>query len=494
MSHFTSYPSLYQINGRTWVNQRARQLGGAATLADIADSELDAIASLGFDWVYLLGIWRRGENGRRMSRQDARLRQEALQYLPDLKETEICGSCFAITGYEVSPDLGGDPALVILRERLRQRGLRLMLDFIPNHTAMDHPWAWSQPEFYISGSEYSLRREPKNYVRVATASGDQVLAHGRDPHFPGWNDTLQLNYANPLVIEAMTQEVLGLAERCDGLRCDMAMLVLPEIFERTWGLRPAPFWPYCIQQLRQRHPEFIMLAEVYWDMEATLQAQGFDYTYDKRLYDLLLERRAQPLIYHLHADLQYQSRMARFIENHDEPRAAVAFPKPMHYAAATLAFLTPGLRFIHQGQLEGFRVKLPMQLCRGPEEPVDLELQSFYRRLLACLAQPELRQGEWKLHMCLPAWDENSTWSDFIIFSWMQAEKLLLVAVNYSDHASQCYVRLPYPWLHSRNWRLEDWLSPAVYVRLGSDLVENGLYLDMPAWGAQAFSFEQATE
>ncbi len=369
-----------------------------------------------------------------------------------------------------------------------------MLDFIPNHTAIDHPWACSQPEFYISGSEYSLRREPKNYVRVATASGEQVLAHGHDPHFPGWNDTLQLNYANPQVIEAMTQEVLGLAERCDGLRCDMAMLVLPEIFERTWGVRPAPFWPYCIQQLRQRHPEFVMLAEVYWDMEATLQAQGFDYTYDKRLYDLLLESRAQPLIYHLHADLQYQSRMARFIENHDEPRAAVAFPKPMHYAAATLAFLTPGLRFIHQGQLEGFRVKLPMQLCRGPEEPVDLELQSFYRRLLACLAQPELRQGEWKLHMCLPAWDENSTWSDFIIFSWMQAEKLLLVAVNYSDHASQCYVRLPYPWLHSRDWRLEDWLSPAVYVRLGSDLVENGLYLDMPAWGAQAFSFEQATE
>ncbi len=115
MSHFTSYPSLYQINGRTWVNQRARQLGGAATLADIADSELDAIASLGFDWVYLLGIWRRGENGRRMSRQDARLRQEALQYLPDLKETEICGSCFRHHRLRGQPGPGrrpgaGDPA------------------------------------------------------------------------------------------------------------------------------------------------------------------------------------------------------------------------------------------------------------------------------------------------------------------------------------------------------------------------------------------------
>jgi hypothetical protein len=492
MIHFTSYPSLYQLNARTWVNQRARQLGRPATLADIADTELDAIAELGFDWVYLLGIWQRGDKGRRMARQDTRLRQEALQYLPDLQENEICGSCFAITGYQTAPRLGGDPALAILREQLHQRGLRLMLDFIPNHTAIDHPWAYNQPEFFMAGSEYSLRREPKNYVRVATASGERVLAHGKDPHFPGWNDTLQLNYANPQVIEAMTQEALGLAERCDGLRCDMAMLLLPEVFEHTWGVRPAPFWPYCIQQLRQRHPEFVMLAEVYWDLEATLQAQGFDYTYDKRLYDLLLESRAQPIHYHLHGDLQYQSRMARFLENHDEPRAAVAFQKPMHYAAAAVAYLAPGMRFFHQGQLEGRRVKLPMQLCRGPDEPVDLELQSFYRRLLACLAQPELRQGEWRLNMGLPAWDDNPTWSDFIIFSWMQAGKLLLVAVNYSSHDSQCYVRLPYPWLGGRDWRLEDWLSPAVYVRQGAELAEKGLYLDMPAWGAHAFSFRPA--
>ena len=489
MNQYTTYPTLYQINARTWVNQRARQLGGAATLADIADAELESIASLGFDWIYLLGIWQRGENGRRMARQDARLRQEALQHIPDLQENEICGSCFAIANYYTSPDLGGDTALASLRERLHQHGLRLMLDFVPNHTAIDHPWAWSQPEFFISGSEISLRREPKNYVRVATAHGEQVLAHGRDPHFSGWNDTLQLNYANPEVIEAMTQELLGLAERCDGLRCDMAMLVLPEVFEHTWGLRPAPFWPYSIQRLRQRHPDFVLLAEVYWDLEHTLQAQGFDYTYDKHLYDLLLEGRAQPVIHHLHAGLLFQSRMARFLENHDEQRAATAFTWERHPAAAAAAYLAPGLRFFHQGQLEGRKVKTPMQLCRSPEEPVDMEVQRYYRRLLACLAQPELRQGEWQLLEALPAWEDNSSWSEFIVYSWIHADTLLLAVVNFAPHPSQCYVRLPYPWLHSRDWRLEDWLSPVVYVRSGDEMTYQGLYLDLPPWGVHAFSF-----
>lgn len=485
-----AYPTLYQINARTWLNRCARQTGNATTLADIPDSELDEIAELGFDWVYLLGVWQRSEAGRRMAQRDARLRQEVLQNIPDLREEEICGSCFAITAYQASADLGGEPALARLRERLRQRGLRLMLDFVPNHTAIDHPWAWSHPEFYIAGDELSLRREPKNYVRVRTAQGERILAYGRDPHFPGWNDTLQLNYANPQVIEAMTQEFLSVAERCDGLRCDMAMLVLPEVFEHTWGRRPAPFWPYSIELLRQRRPDFVLLAEVYWDLEYTLQQQGFDYTYDKRLYDLLLEGRAQPVLHHLRADLGRQSRMARFLENHDEARAAALFPLDMHRAAAAVTYLAPGLRFFHTGQLEGYRLKVPMQLCRSPQEPVDPLVHHLYRRLLDCLKQPTLRQGEWQLLEALPAWEGNPTWSDFILYTWFHHETLLLVAVNYSPHPSQCYVRLPYPWLSGREWRLEDRLGPDVYLRAGDEITGRGLYLDLTPWKAHAFDFQ----
>lgn len=135
-----------------------------------------------------------------------------------------------------------------------------------------------------------------------------------------------------------------------------------------------------------------------------------------------------------------------------------------------------------------------MQLCRAPEEPVDLELQRYYRRLLACLAQPALHQGEWQILEALPAWENNHTWSEFIVYSWIHADTLLLAVVNYAPHPSQCYVCLPYAWLHGRDWRLEDWLSPAVYVRNGNALTSRGLYLEMPARGVHAFSFHPVKE
>jgi hypothetical protein len=70
------------------------------------------------------------------------------------------------------------------------------------------------------------------------------------PYFSGWPDTLQLNYANPATQDALIAELVRIGGQCDGLRCDMAMLVLPEIFEKTWGRRPPPFWEKAIQTVR----------------------------------------------------------------------------------------------------------------------------------------------------------------------------------------------------------------------------------------------------
>ena len=142
----------------------------------------------------------------------------------------------------------------------------------------------------------------------------------------------------------------------------MAMLVLPEVFERTWGIRSAPFWPRATAEVRSQVPDFLFMAEVYWDLEWTLQQQGFDATYDKRLYDRL-EHGASPAVRgHLQAALDFQDRLWRFLENHDEPRAAATFA-PDHRAAAVITFLSPGLRFFHQGQREGKRVRIPMHLA-----------------------------------------------------------------------------------------------------------------------------------
>ncbi len=481
------YPSLFQLNTRVRLTELARGPGRTATLDDVPDAELDRLAERGFDWAWLLSVWQTGPAGQRVSRANPGWRREFEETLSDLREEDIAGSGFAIAGYTVHEGLGGDAALARLRERLRRRGLRLMLDFVPNHTALDHPWVQSHPDYYLPGTKADLARAPQDWTRVP---GGRILAYGRDPYFPGWPDTLQLNYGNPELQEAMREELLKVAARCDGVRCDMAMLLLPEIFERTWGRPARPFWPEATRRVREVHPGFCFLAEAYWDLEWALQRQGFDYAYDKRLYDRLRDGRARPVREHLLAGLDYQDRLARFLENHDEPRAAAVFPPGIHEAAAVVTYLAPGLRFFHDGQFHGRKKKVSPHLCRRPDEPVDAVLAKFYDRLLAVLRRPPVRDGRWQLLECRMAWEGNGTWDNFLGFAWEGAGgERLLAAVNCSPNQGQCYVRLPFGDLGGRAWRLEDQLSTDVYDRDGDDLRSRGLYLDMRPWQAAVYSF-----
>jgi hypothetical protein len=474
---------LLEINTRVWLTGLARPLGRPATLDDIPDSELDRFARTGFDWIWLLSVWQTGATGQRLARNHPDWRREFQEILPDLCDDDIAGSGFAITGYLVPDRLGGNAALARLRERCHRRGLRLMLDFVPNHTGLDHPWVEEHPECYLAGTEPDLARAPASYVRIRHARGDRVLAHGRDPYFPAWTDTLQLDYSNPATLLAMTAQLERIAGQCDGVRCDMAMLVLPEVFERTWGIRARPFWPEAIQRVRERAPDFCFLAEVYWDLERTLQEQGFDYTYDKRLYDHLREGRARAVRDHFSAGLDYQNRLVRFLENHDEPRAATAFPPRMHEAAAVITFLAPGLRFFHQGQCDGRHKRIPAHLVRAPEEPVDPDLRRFYDRLLELLQQPILRRGQWQPLECVPACEGNNSSDSFVGGTWQDSDGArLLVAVNYASHPSQCRLRLPFAELGRGRWRLRDRLGHVQYECDGRELQSQGLYLDLAPW------------
>ncbi len=485
----TRYPVLYQINTRVWLTELSKELGRRATLDDIPDAELERLAELGFDWIWFLSVWQTGPGAQRVSRSNPDWRREFQETLPDLREDDIAGSGFAITSYIVHQDLGGDAALARLRSRLRARGLKLMLDFVPNHMGLGHPWIESHPEYFVPGTETDLASAPQNYTRVNCKNGDRIFAYGRDPYFSGWPDTLQLNYANPPTQEAMIGELLKVAGQCDGVRCDMAMLVLPDVFERTWGHRAPLFWPMATQRVRERIPGFLFMAEVYWDMEWTLQQQGFNYAYDKRLYDRLREGHARPVREHFHAGLDYQDKLARFLENHDEPRAAATFSLEVHQAAAAITFLSPGLRFFHQGQFEGRKKRISPHLVRGPQEPVDESLKQFYDRLLAVLRHPSVRDGTWQLLECSPGWDGNWTNDCFVVFAWQGSQgDVLVVAVNYAPHQSQCHVRLPYPELAGKKWQLQDQLSAARYDWNGDDLQGKGLFLDLAPWQASVFS------
>jgi Alpha amylase, catalytic domain len=482
------YPSLCQINTRVWLNRLSHKIGRPATLDDISDTDLNTIANLGFDWVYFLSVWQTGEAGRKVSRSNPQWLTEYRELLPDLQEEDICGSGFAITSYTLSSKLGESEALSRLRDRLHQRGLKLMLDFVPNHTAPDHPWAQEHPEYYVSGTEDQLVQQPQNYIKVDLPQGSTILAYGRYPYFDGWPDTLQLNYGNPALQIAMSEELLKISQWCDGLRCDMAMLVLPEIFQRTWGITTEPFWDKAIQKVRERYPDFIFMAEVYWDLEWTLQQHGFDYTYDKRLYDRLQEQHIRPVKEHFCADLDYQKKSARFLENHDEPRAAATFSPGIHQAAAILNYFCPGLRFYHQGQLLGWQKKISVHLCRSPEQPTDQSLQGFYRQILKVLRLNIFRNGDWQLLECKPAWDGNWTWDCFIAFAWQgQDGKRAIITVNYAPNQSQCYIVLPWSNLGDRMYQLQDLMGSKSSDQRGADLLSSGLYLDLPAWGYHVF-------
>ena len=486
--HISLHPSLFQINTRVLMQELGRVLGRKATLDDIPDSYLDHLAQQNFDWVWFLGVWQTGAAGLKVSRENPGWQKEFREFLPDFTEDDVCGSAFAVVRFEAHIDFGGNAALDRLRDRIHACGMKLLLDFVPNHTALDHRWVSSHPEFYVQGSEEDLGNEPQNYIRIENDNASSIFAYGRDPYFDGWPDTLQLNYAEPSLQNAMLAELNNIAAHCDGVRCDMAMLVLPDVFERTWHRRPEPFWPRATDSVRARHPDFLFMAEVYWDLEWTLQQQGFNYTYDKRLYDRLREGKALPVRDHFRAAMDFQMKSARFLENHDEPRAAAIFPPDQHRAAAVLTFLCPGLRFFHEGQFQGRKKKVPVHLGRRPDEVADAALLDFYDHLLGCVNTAAVRSGAWSLLETSSAWEGNWTTDCFVCFSWQDLRQdRLLVVVNFAPNQSQCYLRLPFEDLPGCSVLLEDLMGQEAYERDGAELFERGLYLDLTGWGYHVF-------
>jgi hypothetical protein len=299
------------------------------------------------------------------------------------------GSPYCIRRYVVDKHLGGPAGLAIARRELASRGMKLLLDFVPNHVAPDHPWVAEHPEYFVRGNAEDARNDPASYLEVE----GNICARGRDPYFPAWPDVLQLNVFQPGLRQAAIETVSSIAAQCDGIRCDMAMLVLNRIFERTWGTRAGrrprtEYWDEVIPTVRRTNPYFCFIAEAYWDLEWELQQQGFDFCYDKRHYDRLEHGNPESIRLHLCADLAYQDKLLRFLENHDEPRAATAFSQAKQRAAAVATSTLPGARLFHEGQFEGRKVRVPVFLARRPAEPVDKPLQDFYDKLLAAINAP----------------------------------------------------------------------------------------------------------
>jgi hypothetical protein len=480
-------PVIYEINPWVWLYDLGRKYGHPVTLGTVPEKEWDAVASLGVDVVWLMGVWERSPRGMQIAANLQKLQEEYALALPDVSPKDIVGSPYSIHRYEVEEHLGGVAGVARAREKLSSRGVGLILDFVPNHVAVDHPWVSEHPEYFIQGNGEDLVRAPYEFF----LSEGRIIACGRDPFFPPWTDTAQLNAFHAGFRKGALETLLKIASLCDGVRCDMAMLPLNSVFEKTWVNRAGPrpdqeFWEGLIDAVRLERSEFLFVAEAYWDLEWPLQQQGFDYCYDKRLYDRLVQGTAEGVRLHLSAGLDFQKKVVRFVENHDEPRAARVFPGSRHRAAAVVVTTLPGAKLFHEGQFEGRTVRLPVQLGRRPEEPVDHELTAFYRTLLRITRSAAFREGEWRLCRII-GWPDNPSHHNLLAWYWCNGEKRALVVVNFSDQASQARVAVPGMELEGRGWILSDILNGLEYERDGSEMIDPGLFVDLDPYGFHVF-------
>ena len=469
---------IYEINTLIWLGELSGRYGRRITLGEVPGEAWDEIARPGVDTVWLMGVWERSPAGLAVALRDESLLASFRDALPDLTEADIAGSPYCVRDYVVDESLGGPAGLAEARTQLAARGLRLILDYVPNHVAPDHPWLTERPDCLVRGTPDDLARSPEAFIEA----GGQIYARGRDPYFPPWPDVVQLDAFSDALRSAAVETLTAIGDQADGVRCDMAMLLMNDVFAKTWGDRAgAPptedFWPYVLPRVRERHPDLLFVAEAYWDLEWALQHQGFDHCYDKRLYDRLLHEDAESVHGHLQADLAYQHGLVRFLENHDEPRAAATLPGNRQRAAAVTVATLPGATLWHEGQFEGRRVRPPVFLSRRPPEPVDEELREFYGRLLPAAA--DVRVGDWGLLTCT-GWPDNDTHRNLLAWSWTGPDARHVVVVNDSDAPAQGRVPLPWPDLRDRACRLTDLLSGQSFDRDGTELLTSGLYVDLP--------------
>ena len=482
-------PAIYEINTAAWLERlggaRAQPLG----LGDVPAAQWDALAALPVDAVWLMGVWRRSPEGLRIALADSNLDRAFRAALPDLKPTDVIGSPYCVRDYVVDERFGGPVGLAVAREQLAARGLGLILDYVPNHVAPDHPWAHERRDCLLLGTEQELSEDPDAFIRV----GNEIAARGRDLYFPPWPDVVQLNAFSPVLRSAVVETLTEIGSQCDGVRCDMAMLMTNEIFARTWGDRPGAvpdddYWPMVIGRVKAEHPGMLFIAEAYWDMEWTLQQQGFDLCYDKRLYDRLLHDPPESVRAHLEADSSYQEGLVRFIENHDEARAAASFSPAKERAAAIVMSTLQGARLYHDGQFEGRRVHLPVFLDREPEEPVDEDLRHFYRSLLTAVSDAKLSHGNWELCR-VEGWSDNDSCGRLVAWCWAGPESRHLIVVNLSDSDAQGRVHLPWNDLSGQMWTLEDRLTTHSVERHGTEMASQGLYVALEPSGWHFFGF-----
>jgi hypothetical protein len=474
-------PVIVEINTWVWLAELTEQQRRPIDLASVPPEAWEAACPPGVDAVWLMGVWERSAAGVDIARDDPGVRADMEAALPDLTDTDVVGSPYCVRSYTVDRRLGGGQGLAAARAALAAMEVRLVVDYVPNHVARDHRWVQEHPEFLVLGDRDDLRSDPRSFALL----DERVVALGRDPHYPAWTDVVQLNAFSRRLRDATAGELATIAQQADGVRCDMAMLMLNDVFAGTWGDRVGPpptdeFWPGVIADVRNFAPDVIFIAEVYWGLEPPLLEQGFDYCYDKTLHDLLTRLDVPGLRAHLGAAVSAQRRLLRFVENHDEPRVAAAVPVEAQRAVAVAVATLPGGLLLHEGQFEGRRVRPPVQLGRRPPEPADQDLRAFWEGLLDAAAPA--RGGTWH-QLTVHGWTENDTSGTLLAWCWdYPRSHALTVVVNLGPDAAKGQIQIDPP-ADTGDVVYTDLLSGQEFVHDAQTVTTYGLHVELGPWG-----------
>ena len=491
-------PRIYQASARHLVSGTDPEFP-PGSLDDISTKWLSQLVAKGFDWFYLYGVWDSGTAGRAVSRAHPSMWAKQAKDLPHGSILDVCGSPFAIKEYRQDPRLGEPGALARLRERCQNAGLKLMLDFVVNHTALDHSWVTHRPEWFVQAQGEAADNRPEGFIPLPTMRGWRIFAHGKDPYFPSWADTLQLNLLHPDLIRAHTENLLQAAGQCDGLRADMAMLALSDIFRKTWGpladpadgspLAEEDFWTIAIDRLRSAYPNCLLCGEIYWSLEGQMLDMGFDLAYDKSAYDLMRHGDGRAFNAYETAVADRLPSLLRFSENHDEERMFAAYGKERAMAALPLVLLYDGPILVHDGQLQGSLINAGIHMARHAPEPMDGAVAKVVD--LFCKVRPSFQQT---IPVAVQqAWDGNPSHECLVTKGWQTDNKAYLMCVNFAEYPSQGRVRLPMDWIGPNGLEMIDLHGGQAYSRPRAEQLTEGLFVDLPPWGLHLFEIALET-
>ncbi|MCX7874533.1 MAG: alpha-amylase family glycosyl hydrolase [Melioribacteraceae bacterium] len=486
-------PKIYEINIRLFLRKFETQ-NKKAKLLDIPFSFWSHLSDLGINFVWLMGIWKTCDITIDKYCFEDFLINSYSKALKDWKREDVIGSPYSINNYELNENICTESELKIFRDKLHSIGIGLILDFIPNHYSSESSLIYTNPEIFLQVDESTFNNDNHTYFQPNILE-KKFFAHGRDPFFPAWQDTVQVNICSNAARDFQKKALLKISEICDGVRCDMAMLALNNVFKNTWGSalsekckeQNVEFWSEIIPFIKAKQNNFLFIAEAYWDLEWQLQQLGFDFTYDKILTDRLKFANAKEIHDHLTAEYDYQKKSLRFIENHDEERAITEFGKEKSKAASVIISTIYGGKLFFDGQFEGKKIKIPVQLGREPQEKILEDVKCFYEKLLTITSHKVFNYGEWKLLEPISSWINNFSFKNILAWEWNYETERRIVVVNYSSSIATCRLKIDvtgYP----DEFVIKDLLNQVEYLRSSEEIHSLGLYIELKPFHSHIFS------